>query len=144
MRRESAYIRDIKSGAGAVGLMQLMPNTAKYVAKLQGDKNWQGDLTHAGTNINFGAYYLRHVMDKFDDHQVLATASYNAGPHRIDKWLGKNIQDADIWIDTIPFTETRRYVRAVLAYSAIYEYHLTGKPKPLKEKLRPIPASPEV
>ena len=144
MRRESAYIRDIKSGAGAVGLMQLMPNTAKYVAKLQGDKNWRGDLTNASTNINFGAFYLRHVMDKFEDHQVLATASYNAGPHRIDKWLGNRTQDADIWIDTIPFTETRRYVRAVMAYAAIYEFHLTGESSRLSTKLRPIPASPDV
>ncbi|MFT4727889.1 MAG: soluble lytic murein transglycosylase [Granulosicoccus sp.] len=144
MRRESAYIRDIKSGAGAIGLMQLMPNTAKYVAKLQGDKNWRGDLTDASTNIDFGAFYLRHVMDKFDDHQVLATASYNAGPHRIDKWLEDKSLDADIWIDTIPFTETRRYVRAVLAYAAIYEYQLTGKPARLSSKLRPVPAAPEV
>lgn len=144
MRRESAYIRDIKSGAGAIGLMQLMPNTAKYVAKLQGDKNWRGDLTDASTNINFGAFYLRHVMDKFDDHQVLATASYNAGPHRINKWLEDRSLDADIWIDTIPFTETRRYVRAVLAYAAIYEYHLTGKSDRVSSKLRPVPAAPEV
>ena len=144
MRRESAYIRDIKSGAGAIGLMQLMPNTAKYVAKLQGDKNWRGDLTDASTNINFGAFYLRHVMDKFDDHQVLATASYNAGPHRVDNWLQDKTLDADIWIDTIPFTETRRYVRAVLAYAAIYEYHLTGKPLPLSSKLKTVPAAPEV
>jgi soluble lytic murein transglycosylase len=120
-----------------------MPNTAKYVAKLQGDKNWRGDLTNAATNINFGSFYLRHVMDKFDDHQVLATASYNAGPHRIDKWLEDESLDADVWIDTIPFTETRRYVRAVLAYAAIYEYHLTGKPSRLSSKLRTIPASPE-
>ena len=144
MRRESAYIRDIKSGAGAIGLMQLMPNTAKYVAKLQGDKNWRGDLTDASTNINFGAFYLRHVMDKFDDHQVLATASYNAGPHRINKWLEDRSLDADIWIDTIPFTETRRYVRAVLAYAAIYEYHLTGKPARLSSKLKSVPAAPGV
>ncbi|MFT6875186.1 MAG: soluble lytic murein transglycosylase [Granulosicoccus sp.] len=144
MRRESAYIRDIKSGAGAIGLMQLMPNTAKYVAKLQGDKNWRGDLTNASTNINFGAFYMRHVMDKFDDHQVLATASYNAGPRRINNWLEDRSLEADIWIDTIPFTETRRYVRAVLAYAAIYEYHLTGKPVPISNKLRPVPAAPEV
>jgi len=113
MRRESAYIRDIKSGAGAVGLMQLMPNTAKYVAKLQGNDNWRGDLTDASTNINFGAFYLRHVMNEFDDHQVLATASYNAGPHRISTWLEDKVLDADIWIDTIPFTETRRRVKCI-------------------------------
>lgn len=143
MRRESAYIRDIKSGAGAIGLMQLMPDTAQYVAKLQGDDSWRGDLTDAETNIDFGAFYLRHVMEKFDDHQVLATASYNAGPHRISQWLEDRVLDADIWIDTIPFTETRRYVRAVLAYATIYEYHLTGKPSRISSKFRPVPAAPE-
>ena len=141
MRRESAYIRDIRSGAGAIGLMQLMPRTASYVAELQGQENWKGDLTDAQTNIGFGTFYLRHVMDKFDDHQVLATASYNAGPHRVDKWLQPDSMDADIWIDTIPFTETRRYVRAVLAYTSIYEAHLSGKAQRLSAKLRPIPAA---
>ncbi|NND93156.1 MAG: lytic transglycosylase domain-containing protein [Granulosicoccus sp.] len=141
MRRESAYIRDIRSRAGAVGLMQLMPRTAKYVAKLQGNKNWRGDLTDSATNIDFGTYYLRHVMNRFDDHQVLATASYNAGPHRVDKWLRNDMVDADVWIDSIPYTETRRYVRAVMAYSAIYEYNLTGQAQRLSTKLRPIPAA---
>ncbi|MFK7855624.1 MAG: transglycosylase SLT domain-containing protein [Granulosicoccus sp.] len=141
MRRESAYIRDIRSGAGAIGLMQLMPRTASYVAGLQGQKNWKGDLTDAQTNIGFGTFYLRHVMDKFDDHQVLATASYNAGPHRVDKWLLPESMDADVWIDTIPFTETRRYVRAVLAYTSIYEAHLSGKPQRLSSKLKPVPAA---
>lgn len=141
MRRESAYIRDIRSGAGAIGLMQLMPRTASYVAELQGQKNWKGDLTDAQTNIGFGTFYLRHVMNKFDDHQVLATASYNAGPHRVDKWLQPDSLDADIWIDTIPFTETRRYVRAVLAYTSIYEAHLSGKAQRLSLKLKPIPAA---
>lgn len=143
MRRESAYIRDIKSSAGAVGLMQLMPKTAKYVAKLQGDKNWQGDLTDAETNIGFGTFYLRHVMDKFDDHQVLATASYNAGPNRVGIWLPPVDMPADVWIDAIPYTETRRYVRAVMAYTAIYEWHLTKKPARLSSKLKTVPAAKE-
>ncbi len=142
MRRESAYIRDVRSGAGAIGLMQLMPRTAQYVANLQGQKNWQGDLTDATTNIGMGTHYLRYVMNKFDDHQVLATASYNAGPHRVDQWLRENEIAADIWIDTIPFTETRRYVRAVMAYAAIYEFHLTGEPQRLSLKLRTVPAAP--
>jgi len=142
MRRESAYIRDVRSGAGAIGLMQLMPRTAKYVANLQGEKDWQGDLTDATTNIGLGTHYLRYVMNKFDDHQVLATASYNAGPHRVDQWLREDEIEADIWIDTIPFTETRRYVRAVMAYAAIYEFHLTGEPQRLSTKLRTVPAAP--
>jgi soluble lytic murein transglycosylase len=142
MRRESAYIRDVRSGAGAIGLMQLMPRTAEYVADLQGKKNWNGDLTDAGTNITFGTRYLRYVMDKFDNNQVMATAGYNAGPHRVDSWLLEKEIDADVWIDTIPFTETRRYVRAVMAYAAIYEYHLNGNPQRLSSKLKPVPAAP--
>ncbi len=141
MRRESAYIRDVKSSAGAIGLMQLMPNTAKYVAKLQGKNNWKGDLTDVETNIDFGSFYLRHVMDKFDDHQVLATASYNAGPRRVGIWLPPEDMPADVWIDSIPYTETRRYVRAVMAYTAIYEWHLTKKPERLSSKLKQVPAA---
>ena len=143
MRRESAYIQDVQSPAGAVGLMQLMPRTAKYVAELQGDDDWNGDLTDAGTNIGLGTYYLRHVLDKFEEHQVLATASYNAGPHRVGAWLQDEVMEADRWIDTIPFTETRRYVRAVLAYTAIYEWHLTGEAQSILGKLKPIPPAPE-
>ena len=142
MRRESAYIRDIRSSAGAIGLMQLMPRTASYVARLQGKEDWRGDLTDATTNISFGTHYLRYVMNKFDDHQVLATASYNAGPHRVDQWLRDSETDSDVWIDTIPFTETRRYVRAVMAYAAIYEFQLNGKPQRLSTKLRTVPAAP--
>lgn len=141
MRRESAYIQDVRSGAGAVGLMQLMPRTARYVAGLQGKKDWQGDLTDSDINIELGTFYLRHVMNRFNDHQVLATASYNAGPSRVGKWLQEGSMEADIWIDTIPYTETRRYVRAVLAYAAIYEQQLTGKPQRLSNKLLPIPAA---
>lgn len=141
MRRESAYIRDVKSSAGAIGLMQLMPNTAKYVAKLQGEKNWKGDLTDVETNIGFGTFYLRHVLDKFDDHQILATASYNAGPRRVGIWLPPEDMPADVWIDAIPYSETRRYVRAVMAYTVIYEWHLTKQPARLSTKLKTVPAA---
>ena len=141
MRRESAYIADIRSSAGAIGLMQLMPGTAQDVARWRGEENWRGDLTDPDTNIAFGAYYLRHVLDRFDDHQVLATASYNAGPHRVAGWLPeKGAMEADRWIDTIPFTETRRYVRAVLAYAAIYQQRLEGEPYDLSVRLRPVPS----
>lgn len=139
-RRESAWIADIRSSAGAIGLMQLMPNTAKHVASMRGQKGWRGDLTDPATNIAFGTYYLRHVLDRFDGHRALATASYNAGPHRVSKWLpAGEAMEADRWIDTIPFTETRRYVRAVLAYAAIYEKRLTGEPYTLLERLPPVP-----
>lgn len=138
MRRESGFIPDIRSGAGAVGLMQLMPRTAAYVADLKGEKNWNGDLTDENVNIDFGAYYIRHVLDRFDDHLVLALASYNAGPHRVKKWLPAATMPADVWIDTIPFTETRRYARAVLAYSLIFEWRLTGGATRLSQRLSDI------
>jgi len=144
MRRESAFIPDIKSGVGAVGLMQLMPRTAKYVAGLKGQKKWRGDLTNVSTNIDFGAFYLRHVLNRFDDHLPLALASYNAGPHRVKKWLPTESDlPADIWIDTIPFDETRRYVRAVLAYSMIFEWRLKdGEVTPLKSRLQVVAKAP--
>ena len=142
MRRESAYIADIRSPAGAIGLMQLMPNTAKEVARLKGEKNWRGDLTDPATNIAFGTFYFRHVLDRYDGHQVLAAASYNAGPHRVKSWLPEDApMEADRWIDTIPFTETRRYVRAVFAYAAIYEQRLSGGVFQLGRYLLPVPAA---
>jgi soluble lytic murein transglycosylase len=108
------------------------------VAKLKGLDNWRGDLTDADTNIGFGSFYLRHVLDKFDNHVAMAAAGYNAGPHRVTSWLPEQAMDADRWIDTIPYTETRRYVRAVLAYTAIYEWQLTQTPLRLSQKLHPI------
>jgi len=106
-----------------------------------------GDEQRRAITLRFPVLYrsevaLRYVMNKFDDHQVLATASYNAGPHRVDQWLRDSETDSDVWIDTIPFTETRRYVRAVMAYAAIYEFQLNGKPQRLSTKLRTVPAAP--
>ncbi|MBX2823518.1 MAG: lytic transglycosylase domain-containing protein [Gammaproteobacteria bacterium] len=142
IRRESAFIADIKSSAGAVGLMQLMPRTARYVADLQGEKNWKGDLTDESVNIDFGAFYMRHVLNRFEDNQVLALASYNAGPHRVKQWLPPADMPADVWIDTIPFTETRRYARAVLAYSLIFEWRLTGDTTPMSARMDRVEAAP--
>ena len=140
MRRESAYISDVRSHAGAIGLMQLMPRTASYVAGLKGQANWRGDLTDVRTNIAFGSFYLRHVLDEFDEHQALATASYNAGPSRVQQWKMPTAMEADVWVDTIPFTETRRYVRAVLAYASIYQWRLSGKATRLSTMMPLVPA----
>jgi len=142
MRRESAFMADAKSPVGATGLMQLMPNTAKHVASLKGKKNWRGDLTDPEINIEFGSFYFRHVLDRFDEREVLAAAAYNAGPHRVSAWLPKAPMAGDVWVDTIPYSETRRYVRALLAYAAIYDVHLTGEPKRLSERLDDIQPPP--
>jgi len=140
MRRESAFIPDVVSHAGAVGLMQLMPRTADEVARLQQVADWDGDLTSELTNIDFGTFYIGHVAKRFDGHAALATASYNAGPTRVASWLPDETMEADRWIDTIPFNETRRYVRAVLAYAAIYEFQMTGSARRISDRLTPIEA----
>ena len=140
MRRESAFSVDARSASGAIGLMQLMPSTARYVGQLQGKKIRSRDLFQADINIATGTYYLRRVMDRFDNHRVLATAAYNAGPNAVSRWLPQEKpMSADIWVDTLSYGETRRYVRAVLAYSAIFEWRKAGKPVRLKTYMRDIP-----
>lgn len=137
MRRESAFMHDVRSGVGATGLMQLMPKTAQYVGKKMGRKVRKQDLVLPDLNIALGSYYLRSVLDRFDNHPVLATAAYNAGPGSVNRWLPKGgKRSADIWIDTIPYDETRRYVRAVLSYTAIFEWRMQ---KPVTRLIKKMP-----
>ncbi|PHR80315.1 MAG: lytic murein transglycosylase [Colwellia sp.] len=119
-RRESSFMTDAHSPAGAKGLMQLMPNTAKSLKKGKVNRNY---LLNADNNIQLGTRYLKKLLVKNSGNQVLATAAYNAGPHRVKSWL-KNLKaiPADIWIETIPFKETRNYVKSVLAYQEIYQH----------------------
>jgi soluble lytic murein transglycosylase len=127
MRQESTFMTDIKSPAGALGLMQLMPKTAKLIAK-RGHvrlKN-KSQLLQPDTNIALGTSYLRQMLDRFDNNPMLAAAAYNAGPYRISRWLPEDCAvPIDIWIETIPFKETRHYVQRVAAYTTIYA-HRTG------------------
>lgn len=119
-RRESSFMPDARSSAGAKGLMQIMPATAK---ELKGSRVDTWYLYNAENNIKLGTKYLRELLDKNKGNPVLATASYNAGPHRIKRWLKYGeMMPADIWIETIPFKETRNYVKSVLAYQEIYEH----------------------
>lgn len=137
MRRESAFMPDIGSSAGAQGLMQLMPETAKYVArKFDLPPPAPSDLHDPTANMRLGSAYLRYVLDKFADNQVLATAAYNAGPGRVKQWLPKaEPLPADIWVDTVPFTETREYCRAVLHYATVFEWRLYGEARPLSARM---------
>ncbi len=131
IRRESAYMVDIRSSAGALGLMQLMPATAKDAVRFQGrapnsaghrSSRWL-KLIDPADNISLASTYLRNIMDRFDEHLALTASSYNAGPHRTLKWLPESGSvPAEQWIDTIVFSETRRYVRAILAYMTIFEW----------------------
>jgi soluble lytic murein transglycosylase len=118
-RRESSFMSDANSAVGAKGLMQLMPRTAQ---ELGYEKSSEIGLLDSANNIKLGTKYLRNLLDMSEGNQVVATASYNAGPYRVKSWL-KNSESlpADIWIETIPFKETREYVKSVLAYQQIYQ-----------------------
>ena len=128
-RQESMLNPDIKSPVGAVGLMQLMPATAALVSR---KNNWSyngpRELTIPENNIRLGSAYLRDMLDKFDNNRVLAAAAYNAGPGRIKIWQSKDgkTRDTAMYVENIPFKETRQYVQNVLLYDTIYRKLLTG------------------
>ena len=130
-RRESSFMPDANSSAGALGLMQLLPSTAKYVAKKKVARN---KLFNANTNVKYGTQYLKYLLDRLDGNEIAAAAAYNAGIHRVQRWVKVDQpMPADIWIETIPFKETRNYVKSVMAYRQIYsellgQKHNTFKP----------------
>ncbi|MGQ9424641.1 transglycosylase SLT domain-containing protein [Gilvimarinus sp. F26214L] len=128
-RQESAFAADARSPAGAMGLMQLLPSTAKRTAREQGMRYDYWDLIDPNQNIQLGSRYLHGLLTRFNGNPILAAAAYNAGPYRVQQWLenGDRQLPYDIWIETIPYKETRNYVQNVLAYSVIYGYRM-GKP----------------
>lgn len=124
-RRESSFMPDAVSPANARGLMQVLPSTAKYLEKKRISSR---QLLDASTNVKIGNKYLRYLMDKLDNNSILATASYNAGWRRVRQWLPEDeALEADIWVELIPFKETRNYVKAVMAYKQIYQTQLLGE-----------------
>lgn len=119
-RQESAFMPDAKSVSGALGVMQLMPGTAKEVASKIGVSYTNNrSLTNPDLNIRLGTHYLGQMLRKFNGNRILASAAYNAGPGRVNQWLNPKVP-FDVWIETIPFTETRNYVQNVLMFSSIY------------------------
>ncbi len=132
-RQESAFAAGVTSPAGAKGLMQLMPATAKQVARQHKIRyKSRQQLFEPAKNIRLGSRYYKDMMLRFDDNRILATASYNAGPHRVTRWRKKTKgkMPYDVWIETIPFNETRQYVQNVLAYTIIFAHHL-GEDQPI-------------
>ena len=136
IRQESRFIPDARSAAGASGLMQLMPGTASWVAKRIGLKNWRwSQVTEVGTNVGLGTYYLRHVLDAFDGQPVLASAAYNAGPTRARTWRPEAAMEGAVFAETIPFTETRLYVKNVMANATYYAHSFSQQVQSLKQRL---------
>jgi len=144
IRRESAFNPQARSPVGARGLMQLMPATAKQVSKqLKLRSPSRQDLYTPSFNINLGSKYIGDMLKKFNGHRALASAAYNAGPHRVKAWLPEDTElPADVWVDTIPFTETREYVRAILAYTALFEWKLYQDQTPTRLSVHLQPVSP--
>ncbi|MET0266513.1 MAG: transglycosylase SLT domain-containing protein [Duganella sp.] len=138
IRQESRFIMDAQSHAGASGLMQVMPSTGRWVAKKLGLTDFAQDmLTDVKTNIMLGTNYLNMVLGNMDGSQVLATAAYNAGPGRSRAWRGKldKPMEAAVFIESIPFFETRDYVKNVMSNANYYAALFEGRPQSLKARI---------
>ncbi|MDR2365214.1 MAG: lytic transglycosylase domain-containing protein [Zoogloeaceae bacterium] len=141
MRQESRFIVQAKSSAGASGLMQLMPATAKWVAKQIGLKNYDyKQVNDTEINLLLGTAYMRMVLERLHQHPVLASAAYNAGPGRARAWCANAPLEGAIYVETIPFNETRDYVKKVMSNAVYYAILFTGKPASLRARLGEVPA----
>lgn len=123
MREESTYRPDVESPAGAIGLMQIIPPTGDQIASSLGVSSFAAErLLDPTTNIRFGTWYLKHLMGVFDGSRPLAIAAYNAGPDAVSSWLERDghLPD-DAFVDSVPYSETRRYVRRVLRSWRVYQ-----------------------
>ena len=141
IRQESAFMPQARSSVGAMGMMQIMPRTAKQLSRSIGIPTPSTrDMLTPETNIKLGTHYMSQLQQQFNGNIILATAAYNAGPHRANAWQPTYLPvSGDIWVETIPFKETRNYVKNILTYQAIYRHHL-GKEVKLSQALKLIPA----
>ena len=131
---------DVRSSAGAIGIMQLMPDTGRDTAKeIRLPYAGVTTLIDPGSNIRLGTTYLGKMLNRFGGNPILATAAYNAGPRNVESWLpASDDVDARIWIENIPFNETRQYVRRVLATDTIFHWRMTGEMRRLSSTLPTI------
>jgi len=143
VRQESRFSAEARSNAGALGLMQLMPTTARSVARRLGIPGVNRNSVHTvDTNISLGTYHLRQLMDGLDNHPVLVAAAYNAGLGRAREWRAERALEGAIYTETIPFSETRDYVRKVMSNTMYYARLLAQPFVPLKQRLGQVPAKP--
>ncbi len=139
MRQESRFVTNARSSAGASGLMQLMPATARWVAKKIGLTDYHpGQVNNTETNLLLGTSYMRMVMESLDNSPVLASAGYNAGPGRARKWMGERPLEGAVYAETIPFNETRDYVKKVMSNAVYYSALFNGRPQSIKDRLGTI------
>lgn len=135
VRQESRFIAEARSGAGATGLMQLLPLTARWVARRIGYKNYSPKrVAEVETNVTLGARYLQHMLER-SGSAVLASTAYNAGLNRALRWQPARAIEGAVYVEAIPFDETREYVKRVMANTVHYALLLEGHSRPLKERL---------
>ncbi len=144
-RKESAFTPDARSPVGALGLMQVMPGTARAVAERLGmPRPAQSTLVDPDINLRLGVAYLAEMLERFDGNAILAVAAYNAGPSRVERWQEANAgQPAAVWIENITFAETRDYVKSVLAFRAVYDWQLRGESRSLAGLMPTMPSPGE-
>lgn len=136
IRQESRFISHARSSAGASGLMQVMPATAKWIAKRIGLGDYHHGMIHQlDTNLQFGTHYMRYVLDQMDGQALMATAAYNAGPGRPRRWAAAQPLEGAIYAETIPFTETREYVKKVMGNAYFYAQQLGLRMQGVKQRL---------
>ena len=130
IRQESTFFEDIRSGAGACGLMQILPRTAKTIAKQEKIPFLDAkELFHPEKNIQIGVAYLNTLHRQFKAHPVLIMAAYNAGPKQVRNWVTRHSpKEIDIWIETLPWQETRNYLKNMISFYAVYQYRMQQKP----------------
>lgn len=143
-RQESRFQPVARSNVGAQGLMQVMPATGSWMAKKMGLSDYDGRfLSRIDTNIQIGCAYLRQVLGSLGNQMVVASAAYNAGPGRAKRWLGTSSMEGAIYAETIPITETRDYVKKVMANSVLYGMVLNGHTPSLSKRLGKLVPSAE-
>ncbi|WP_291320960.1 transglycosylase SLT domain-containing protein [Desulfonatronospira sp.] len=139
-RQESMFMPDVRSPAGAIGLMQIMPSTGRIIAaRLQESLGNPYRLTDPDISVRYGVFYLHMRLQELQQNPVLATAAYNAGAHRVNNWLPEDrAMPADIWVENIPFHETRDYIERINTYTTIYQIRLGLEPTRLSHRMPDI------
>ncbi|WP_435979113.1 transglycosylase SLT domain-containing protein [Psychrobacter sp. DM4] len=141
MRQESRFVTSARSNVGASGLMQVMPDTAKYIARNLGETYSASRANSGDTNIRYGTWYMGDILGKLNYQPVLATAGYNAGPNNAKRWQPVyGSLEADQYVESIAFPETRNYVKHVMENATIYS-SLLGRAQPITQRMGTVPAA---